>query len=663
MSFPHPGIESSKYRPDIDGLRALAVLSVVVFHAFPKFLKGGFVGVDVFFVISGYLISSILFGEFEGGRFSFSAFYGRRIRRIFPSLILVMAVCFAYSFLVLMPVELAQLGKHMLFGAGFLSNIALLSESGYFDTAAAAAKPLLHLWSLGVEEQFYILWPATLWLIYRTRSNAALMLFGLFGLSFLVNILLAASNVSDDFYLPMSRVWELLTGAALAWAETHGHKPRLTPAQRNGLTTVGLASFLASAALYTNDLRFPGWYAVAPVFAAAAMILAGPTATVNRLVLANRGAVFIGLISYPIYIWHWPLISFAHILRLGHAPTLLMGCGLVAASILLAWLTYLLVERPLRFGMDRPGKTRLLAIAMTLLALVGAGTWAMGGFPGRYPALPNINIAKISTAVGEGIFKPTHDMQVTDLHKTLVTHLGDGERTVLLTGDSLLFQYGPRVQALHDQGRLTANVFFVTGASCPPVPGVNEQDNFAHCREMPGIVDEIIAKQAIRTVVIGASWGGYTGAAASVEREGTRLTLDAPQGQDAFYANLEDWVHRLRAEGRQVVLILPVPASGHFNPQKMIARSLTGLTIDTQVRDEVPVTTLRSATSDITARLTAIATRTGARTLDPLPDICGDGLGCSPFFDDGVPKYSDAMHLRPDFVAKNITFLDYLLTQ
>src|SRR6478735_6002612 len=161
---------TDKYRPDIDGLRAFAVLSVVLYHAFPQMLRGGYVGVDIFFVISGFLISSILFTEMTEGRFSFTVFYGRRIRRIFPALAVCLAAVLAYGFVSLTPPELAQLGKHVFFGAGFLSNIALWSESGYFD-GAASLKPLLHLWSLGIEEQFYIVWPALLWVALRTKAN------------------------------------------------------------------------------------------------------------------------------------------------------------------------------------------------------------------------------------------------------------------------------------------------------------------------------------------------------------------------------------------------------------------------------------------------------------------------------------------------------------
>src|SRR5258705_10500629 len=246
----------SNYRPDIDGLRAFAVLSVVLYHAFPKELRGGYVGVDIFFVISGFLISSILFAEMTEGRFSFTIFYGRRIRRIFPALAVCLAAVLAYGFVTLTPSELAQLGKHVFFGAGFLSNIVLWSESGYFDSAASS-KPLLHLWSLGIEEQFYIVWPALLWIAFKIKTATGRLLALLFIASFAVNIALSVTSISDDFYLPISRFWELLAGPGLAW----GREMALTPSVRSLISLAGLAAMLISVALFTPEMRFSSWLA------------------------------------------------------------------------------------------------------------------------------------------------------------------------------------------------------------------------------------------------------------------------------------------------------------------------------------------------------------------------------------------------------------------
>src|SRR6478752_1102991 len=371
---------TDKYRPDIDGLRAFAVLSVVLYHAFPQTVRGGFVGVDIFFVISGFLISSILFAEMTEHRFSFAIFYGRRIRRIFPALAVCLAAVLAYGFVVLTPPELAQLGKHVFFGAGFLSNMVLWSESGYFDSAATY-KPLLHLWSLGIEEQFYILWPLLLWFAFRLKAKTGRLLAVLF-----------------------------LAGAGLAWRGQFV----LSPNVRSWISLAGLAALVTSAALFTAEMRFPGWLALLPVAGAAAVILAGPEAAVNRIVFSNRAVVFVGVISYPLYLWHWPLISYAYIIRMGKPPTPLMATGLVAASFLLAWATYRFIEYPIRFGAHRHRNTQIVAACMVALGACGLAVWIKNGFPERFPPVPGIDSRKIGEAKLDADFKLTKDMEILD---------------------------------------------------------------------------------------------------------------------------------------------------------------------------------------------------------------------------------------------------------
>jgi peptidoglycan/LPS O-acetylase OafA/YrhL len=293
------------YRADIDGLRAIAVLVVVLYHALPRLLPGGFIGVDVFFVISGYLISGQIVSEIRTRNFSLAAFYGRRIRRIFPALILVLLATLAYGFVILLPAELASLGGDVASGAGFVSNILLWQEAGYFDRAAML-KPLLHLWSLGVEEQFYIVWPLALWLAHRAGVLRAWLLALFCAASFMASVVLAPAHPTIDFYAPFTRLWELGAGALLAWR----------PALRGGnaFSWAGLLLILGGAAALNAQLVFPGWWALVPVAGAVLLIGAGPENTVNRL-LSRQEATYLGRISYPLYLWHWPLISYAHFIN------------------------------------------------------------------------------------------------------------------------------------------------------------------------------------------------------------------------------------------------------------------------------------------------------------------------------------------------------------
>jgi len=223
-AFPYSPEQSDlthpKYRADIDGLRAIAVLSVVGYHAFPNWIKGGFVGVDIFFVISGYLISGIIIGNLENGTFSFAEFYARRVKRIFPALILVMAACYSFGWMTLLPDEFKQLGKHIAAGAGFVSNLFFWQEAGYFDHAAQT-KPLLHLWSLGVEEQFYIIWPLLLFLAWKRKFNFLSLAISIATISFAFSVKISYGDINQAFYSPVSRFWELMTGGILAYMNLH----------------------------------------------------------------------------------------------------------------------------------------------------------------------------------------------------------------------------------------------------------------------------------------------------------------------------------------------------------------------------------------------------------------------------------------------------------
>ena len=386
LSSTHP-----KYRTDIDGLRAVAVLSVVVFHAFPALIPGGFIGVDIFFVISGFLISTILMRELELGTFSFAAFYGRRIRRIFPALLTVMAACLAFGWFALFPDELKQLGLHAAGGAGFMSNIVLWQEVGYFDRAADT-KALLHLWSLAIEEQFYIVWPVLLLLAWKRRWNLLAMTAVIALASFAVNAGGIAAFPTATFYSPASRAWELLAGALLAGIVL---KPQAVPllarlgasVPPNLRSAAGALLVAAGLALITTESRFPGWYALLPVAGAVLVLGAGPHAWLNRTLLSNRFMVGFGLISYPLYLWHWPLLSFAHIVESG-VPAPELRAAAIGVAIVLAWLTWRFIERPLRFGASRH-KALVLAVAMAALAGAGALVWHKGGLPARAAIVDN----------------------------------------------------------------------------------------------------------------------------------------------------------------------------------------------------------------------------------------------------------------------------------
>jgi peptidoglycan/LPS O-acetylase OafA/YrhL len=367
-----------KYRADIDGLRGIAVLSVVAFHIFPYKITGGFIGVDVFFVLSGFLISSILFTSLDRGNFSIIDFYDRRIRRIFPSLLTVVIASLVFGWFVLLSDEYQQLGKHVAAGAGFISNLVLSSENGYFGNAAES-KPMLHLWSLAIEEQFYIFWPLLLAFAHKRKWNYLPVMAVVAIVSFIGNIYMVESNPTAAFYWPIYRFWELIIGGLLAGITLY--RPQLLSKYSNVQAAIGLGLLVIGFVAIDKYSQFPGWWALLPTTSAFLLLSAGPTAWINRSILSNKVLVWFGLISYPLYLWHWPLISFAKILEGSLDGKLQLKLLLLFTSVLLAWLTYRLVEKPLRFKTSK--KTSLILLfGLLLTGLLGYSCVTSNGYAG-----------------------------------------------------------------------------------------------------------------------------------------------------------------------------------------------------------------------------------------------------------------------------------------
>jgi peptidoglycan/LPS O-acetylase OafA/YrhL len=369
------------YRADIDGLRALSILLVVAYHAQPWLVPGGFVGVDIFFVISGFLITRIILTEDQAGHFSSLQFYARRVRRIFPALIVVLAVTYLIGWFVLLPDGFSLLGKSTAAGVAFVSNLFQLGQTGYF-APDAAENPLLHLWSLGIEEQFYIFWPLLLLALVATKHRRLwIAIIALTSFAMSLAILLGYKEWS--FYSPISRAWELLAGGILAnWLVEGGEAkiPRL-PLGQDLLASVGVIAIAAASVALNKESLFPGVYALAPV-GGAVLIILSPDSAVNRLLLSSRPMVLIGLISYPLYLWHWPLLSYLAILRNG-VPNVLEIWATVLLAFVLAWLTYRLIEFPLRRKQNAVAR---LSFALLAVGIVGVATAIGSGFAFRFPA-------------------------------------------------------------------------------------------------------------------------------------------------------------------------------------------------------------------------------------------------------------------------------------
>ena len=515
---PAPHLLHPKYRTDIDGLRAIAVLVVVAFHAFPQWVTGGFIGVDIFFVISGFLISTILYENLAAKQFSFLTFYARRIRRIFPALILVLLTCFGVGWFVLLPDEYAQLGHHMAAGAGFVQNFVLWGEANYFDNLAET-KPLLHLWSLGIEEQFYIIWPLLLWLAYRLRANLLVVTLLIGGVSFFLNIEGIKGNATATFYSPQTRFWELLAGATLAYVNLSGLrfanspvKPQGLSRWSNGAATLGMALLILGLVLIHKKSLFPGWWALLPVLGTILILWAGPQAWLNRTVLSNRVLVWIGLISYPLYLWHWALLSFARIME-SETPNEWVRLGLVLSSVGLAALTYYWLEKPIRFGKYPTAKTIALIILMSIIGYLGYNTYQRDGLGFRLPKeivqlseykMGDIRDSHYSTwrrysCFLEGgqdfaSFIKCQD-EANDIKKP----------TLLLWGDSHAASLYPGLEKNYSA---TFNILQRTASLCPPILGFIKSDR-PNCKKLNDDILTFIKKIKPEVIVLSAWWVDY----------------------------------------------------------------------------------------------------------------------------------------------------------
>ena len=354
----------SAYRPDVDGLRAIAVLGVLVFHAGATWLPGGFVGVDVFFVISGYLITAIIARECDRGDFSYARFYERRIRRIYPALMVVLAATAMGAWAVMVPTDFRAFGRTLVWTPLFASNFAFMGQAGYFDPDGSV-KPLLHTWSLGVEEQFYIVFPIVLLGAMRFGLDRGRLLAGLVAGSLATSVVAGLLGYGDGYFLLPIRFWELGFGALLA---TLPRRPASASA-RSALGVAGLAAILVSMVAIDESMPFPGWVALVPVLGATAVI-ASARGPAQRL-LASAPMVFVGRISYPMYLWHWPLIVFTQI-HAFHPLTPLEAVGVVAATVVLSWVTLVVIETPIRSRAVLGSRRALFAAAAVATAMAVA---------------------------------------------------------------------------------------------------------------------------------------------------------------------------------------------------------------------------------------------------------------------------------------------------
>jgi len=615
-----PTAPEGGYRPDIDGLRAIAVLAVIFHHFHPSALPGGYVGVDVFFVISGYLITRIIGQEIEQGRFSFRRFYLRRVRRLLPALFAVLAFVMVVGWFLLLPVDYVSTLKAAAGTVLFGSNFVFWRElgEGYF-ASDAKLNPLLHTWSLAVEEQFYLIYPVLLLLgIQLFREQLRTFLFLTLLLSLAASAFFVRSDPVAVFFLSPYRAWELLAGALLATARL--------PAVRNTwgfnlLGVAGLTAILLPAFIYAPEKTFPGLAALPPVLGAAALIYLGynRNVVVTRL-LSFRAMVFTGLISYSLYLWHWPLIVFARFVTPAPLSSGEMAILLVF-SFLLAWLSYRFVETPFRTRMKSKWIVSGLAVSGAILLIAGTAGIVQQGYKQRFSA----SVIAFDQA-------RTPHIPYRGCHVTETCILGDQtvRPVIALWGDSHMLAWAPGIDQVLEKNGKSAYLFYTP--ACPPLLGV-EVTRKSNCRARNEMVKQaILEEEDIHTVILSARWGlNFDNPQWFVPKQGVNIATPLEDG-------LLNTVTALEEMAKQVVVVGPVPVWETHVPM-MIARNLAyGWPMERQSREQH-----HSSHLEFYTLIQGLAdTRPGVAFVDPSESMCE--VECE-IYDGTTPYYRDEHHL------------------
>ncbi|MCF1711116.1 acyltransferase [Tabrizicola sp. J26] len=494
---------SLSYRREIDGLRAIAVTSVILYHAGLAQVGGGYIGVDIFFVISGYLITTILVSEAEAGHVSIVRFYERRVRRILPALLTVILATLPFAWAWMLPEQLRDYGKSLVAVMVFASNILFWRQSDYF-APAAEEKPMLHTWSLAVEEQFYVFFPLVVALLWRFGARRfTLLVWATALVSLAVSDWASRHAPTANFYLLPSRAWELLAGSLCAlWHFRHplrGHQ---------GLAALGLAMLVVPIFLYTAETPFPGRYAVVPVAGTALVILFATSGTWTGKLLGLKPMVGIGLVSYSAYLWHQPLFAFARIRTIGPVPAELMA-ALILATFLLAALSWRFVEQPFRGRAPLLPRRRPLfasmALASLIVAAIGTGLWRTDGLPSR---LPPETFAVLAEKEDRGIYQACLDGR---LHGLAFEDCGLGDAAqpkadFILIGDSLAGAIATGLGRAAEQ--VNRRGLFLATQGCPALLGLGGSypPRAGRCEELQDRMIGVVREQGVRTVYLASAW-------------------------------------------------------------------------------------------------------------------------------------------------------------
>lgn len=650
--------QSAGYRPYIDGLRAVAVTLVVLFHSGVPWLTGGFIGVDVFFVISGYLIGGILYGEMSTGKFTFAGFYGRRIRRIAPALICVVGISTLFALVWLSGKELRDFSKFAIGTLLSVPNMVFLKSTNYFSSSADL-NPLLMTWSLGVEEQFYIFFPLFLIPLMRVKRWALPAIAAVSILSFGMNVWLTYKSPAIAFYSLPPRAWELGVGVCLAiWQVSNPRDPfprsKHSGRHKEFFAPVGVLLIIASAFLFDGNTAFPGVAAAIPVLGS--LLIIAQSGRFNTAILGSRLVVFVGLVSYSWYLWHWPLLSFA---RVASDLPLSWSQGLLISllSFALACISYRWVEQPFRHGWKQITPKQwivgyVVVIGCSLACL--STLYIAKAFPARWADY----VAQADAAVLESQSKCLSGYGQYELKVDSDCVSGGGKPTIALLGDS--HASALRAGALAYAARHQMDLAEFTKSSCPLLAGVtrvmtNHPNHARECADFNrAVFKRLVESKNIQIVILSGYWE-----ASIVERteaQGYQSTdrqfaYTKQNGLMLLRDGLSGTLDELVRTGKKVIFVEDVPRFA-FDPiknvvttgipfRRMTAEVLGGLASTGDVSSFL-VQADRDVL-DVVRKVTDMAAKESVTLYSPVGQLCA-GTTCR-FKDGDKPFFIDSQHL------------------
>ena len=651
------------YRPDIDGLRAIAVISVVLFHAGLTSFQGGYIGVDVFFVISGFLITTIIRQETERGEFSLGRFYERRIRRIFPALFVVMASCAVAGSLLLSPADLKSLGKDLAAVSLFASNMLFWYQTGYFD-APADQKPLLHTWSLSVEEQYYILFPLTLLVIGRYLGSRYARWLGLLAVaSFAGSIYSVARYPSAGFYFAASRAWELLLGGILSLDVLPLSGRKLGSA----LSVVGLVLICSGVALYSAETPFPGLAAALPTVGTGLVIysgLGGPTLA-GRL-LSIRPLVLVGEMSYSLYLWHWPLFVFARYFAIREL-TRLEILAVLTLTVVLSTLSWRFVEQPFRSRKHLLVRSRIFgAGALATVVMTGLGTWLYlaDGLPRRFDrSVASDEVVDPEFERWRGCQPQTENSD--EWSSACLLGAPGGTPTFLLWGDSHARALATALDVSASKKKVTGSL--ATSNVCPPLLDVEQSLGQPSCLAFnTRMLRRIENHPELKTIILAGRWALYASGVRYKTEKGSKTKLvdrlsnssEDLTGPAVLAIGLTRTVRHLSQLNRRVVLVGQIPEVGYHVPSAIVAARRTGR----DVNDVIAPTVEEYADRNEGVRFAFRALESEpVEIIELWPTMC-DARSCR-VVQSGRALYIDSNHLSGYGSANLSPLFDHLFVQ